>query len=73
MDVPMLDEEEFAIVEELYREGMRATKEFRERHGLPLSECSMKDRFRPVLDAYEKLTGMRETEPNAVMHHRISL
>lgn len=38
MDMPMLDEEEFAIVEKLYSKGMSATKEFRLKHNLPLSE-----------------------------------
>lgn len=27
----------------------------------------------PVLDEYERLTGYRETNPNAIWHHRLSL
>jgi hypothetical protein len=71
MDVPMLDEKEFAIVKELYRDGMRATKEFREKYGLSLDQMSIEDRFIPLLDAYEKITGFRETNPASIMHHRI--
>ena len=69
----MLDEDEFSQVSNLYSDGIRATKEFRERWGVPLKDARISDRFRPVLDRYEELTGMRETNENAVMHHRLSL
>jgi len=73
MDLPMLDEDEYEEVRELYSQCMKATKEFREKHGLPLSKIDMKERFKPVCDAYERLTGRKETVANAVMHHRIAL
>jgi hypothetical protein len=73
MALPMLDEEEFSIVSNLYSQGTKATKEFRERHNIPLSEASIEDRFRPVREAYQRLTGWREQPENAVMHHRISI
>ena len=73
MVLPMLDDEEFAVVSALHSEGMRATKEFRKTHNLPLADVGLEERFRPCLDAYERLTGFRETNPNAVMHHRLSL
>jgi hypothetical protein len=69
----MLDEEEFAIVEKLYSEGMSATKEFRLKHNLSLSECPIDERFRPLREAYERLTTMVEPNQNAIMHHRISI
>jgi len=28
--------------------------------------------FGPVLDEYERITGVRETNPNAIYHHRLS-
>lgn len=28
---------------------------------------------KPFLDEYERLTGFRETNPNAVWHHRLAL
>ena len=73
MDVPMLDEAEFAVVSDLYSQGMKATKEFRQKHNLPLGECSIGERFRPVREAYERMTGMAELHENAIMHHRISI
>ena len=30
-------------------------------------------RFRPLLEKYREMTGFVETEPNAIMHHRIAL
>ncbi len=76
MDVPMLDEEEFAVVSNLYSQGMRATKGFRKEHGLPLSGVpieEIEERFRPVREAYKRMTGTDEPNHNAIMHHRISI
>jgi hypothetical protein len=69
----MLDEAEYAEVSRLYSGGIRATKEFRERWGVPLKDASISERFLPVRDAYERLTGMRESNQLAIMHHRLSL
>jgi hypothetical protein len=60
MEVPMLDEEEFAIASKLYSDAFKKS-------GRPL-----KDRFKPLLEYYESVTGFKETVPNAIMHHRIS-
>jgi hypothetical protein len=73
MDLPMLDEEEFTIVSNLYSQGISSTKEFRETHNIPLSGAPIEELFRPVRDAYRKMTGMDESNHNAIMHHRISL
>lgn len=72
MDLPMLDEDEYEEVRALYSQCMKATKEFRQEHGIPLGKVDMKERFKPVCDAYERMTGMKETVANAVMHHRIA-
>jgi hypothetical protein len=73
----MLDEEEYAEISRLYSGGIRATKEFRERWGVPLkdalNDASIDARFQPVRDAYERMTGMKERNHNAIMHHRLSL
>jgi len=62
MDVPMLDEEEYARVAGVYSKCVSKGR-----------ASSMAERMRPVLEVYEELTGFRETNPNAVMHHRLSL
>ena len=72
-EMPMLDDEEFAEVARLHHDAFRATKEFRERWGIPLKGVSIEERFQPMLDCYERMTGMKETNPNAVMHHRLSM
>jgi len=72
MEMPMLDEDEFKLISDLYSGGMKATKEFRQKHNLPLEKCSIPERFRPVCEKYEELTGFKETNHNAIIHHRIS-
>jgi hypothetical protein len=62
MEVPMLDEEEFSIAHQLYGDVFKVSKP-----GL-----TIEDRFQPMLDYYNELTGFGETEPNAIMHHRIA-
>ena len=62
MEVPMLDEEEFSIAHQLYGDAFKGLKP-----GLTIEEC-----FQPMLDYYNELTGFGETEPNAIMHHRIA-
>lgn len=69
----MFDEDEFAIIQKLYSEGMSATKEFRLKHNLLVSECPIDERFRPVREAYERMTTMAEPNHNAIMHHRVSI
>lgn len=60
MEVPMLNEDEFAVAAELYSNAFKANGQTRE------------DRFKPLLDYYYEVTGHRETEPNAIMHHRVA-
>jgi len=57
----MLDEEEYRIAYEVFGQGMKAWK------GGPRAEA-----FKEVLDYYYTVTGERETEPNAILHHRIA-
>jgi hypothetical protein len=60
-EMPMLDDSEYAQVQELFRAAFES------------KAASMRERFKPVCDLYEQLTGMSESNPNAIMHHRISL
>jgi len=73
MDMPMLDEDEFKIIKRLYSDGIRTTKEIRQKYNLALDECPpAKERFQPLLKKYFEMTGFEETVPAAIMHHRIS-
>jgi hypothetical protein len=57
--VPMLDEEEFKRVSSLFNTGIQGdTKE---------------TMFGPALREYERVTGVRETNPNSIYHHRLSI
>jgi hypothetical protein len=73
MEVPMLDEEEYKVVDELYSQAVGNTREYRVRNGLPLSNVPIEELFVPVRNAYKKMTGMDESNHNAIMHHRISI
>jgi hypothetical protein len=72
-EMPMLNEDEFASVQHLYGEGIKATKEFRERWNIPLQGVPIDQLFRPVRMLYEELTGMKDCHENAIMHHRLHL
>ena len=73
MEVPMLDEKEFAVVATLASDCISSAKHFREKHGTTLAESPIQEIFRPVREAYKQMTGMDEANHNAVMHHRLSL
>lgn len=65
-NVPMLDEEEYAIVSKLYAAA------FDRRNFPPDQRLAIDERFKPVRDAYEHLTGLADCHQNAIMHHRIA-
>jgi hypothetical protein len=58
-DVPMLDDEEFERMTSLRGTGLQG--DLRERQ------------FGPVVQEYERITGVKTTNPNAVYHHQLSL
>jgi hypothetical protein len=64
MEIPMLDEVEFEKASDLYRKGFH-------NHEVSLESRSL--RFKELLDFYFEITGYTETEPNAILHHRIEL
>ncbi|CAJ0887006.1 hypothetical protein R77567_03899 [Ralstonia sp. LMG 32965] len=71
MDIPMLTEEEWSLVKP---EGIiEEIKLYRETTGCSLAEASLKGWGSKALAAYERITGVKETNPNALLHHRLSL
>ena len=76
-DMPMLDEDEFALVVEAFQNGGDVVDRERQRRGVQerdplILNSQVAERFRPVLEMYRLLTGSDATNPNAVWHHRIS-
>jgi len=69
----MLDEEEFAEVARLHSDAISDVKWYREQYGVALKDVPTGKYFGPMLQRYEELTGFKETNQNAVLHHRISL
>ena len=63
MEIPMLNEDEYLIAHKLYGKGFQNRKS-----GIERKLC-----FKEILDYYKEVTGFEETEPNAIMHHRIEL
>lgn len=72
-EMPMLDEREYAEIAALFHEGFGSVKDHRARTGAPLKSVPLTERFAAMLARYEAITGFKETNPNAVMHHRLSL
>lgn len=72
-EMPMLDEDEYGEILNLYGDCARATKEFGQRWNVPLEEANLEERFRPLRQRYEEITAYRETNHNAIMHHQLSL
>jgi len=58
----MLNEEEYAIADELFGKMIRN-----------LSANSLEERNKEIIDYYYNLTGEMDSNPNSIMHHRIKL
>lgn len=56
----MLDENEWVRIEALWKKGFDS------------SGLSIDERFRPLSNLYEEITGVSENNHLAIMHHRIS-
>ena len=76
MELPMLEEEEWKQVLPLLdlKRGLRDLKKYNAVHGMSPAEAKAAYGLCPAaLDAYFKLTGFRETNSDALHHHRLSL
>jgi hypothetical protein len=70
-EVPMLNEDEYNIIAQLYKECCDKSIQC-ERKGLRC-KINLNQLFKPVVNEYERITGMKDSHHNAIMHHRISL
>lgn len=68
----MLDEHEWGQVLPALTEGMRQIQGYRARHDVSLLEAKQHIYGTGALDRYFELTGYRETDVQALWHHRLS-
>ncbi len=73
MDIPMLTEEEWSVVSPLLENPVTQIKRYREEHQCSLAEAHAKGFGRQALVEYERMTGFKELNPNALFHHRLSI
>ena len=73
MELPMLDEDEWAEIAPLLRRNLGNIKSYREEHGAGLKDAVLQGFDAPALQKFEELTGFKETNVNAIYHHRRSL
>ncbi len=71
-DVHMLDEDEFAVIAQLWRDCTLAVKEYRQKNGASLADTPIRDIHEPARREYERITGMRDYDPNTIMHHSVA-
>jgi hypothetical protein len=71
MDIPFLDEPEWAQLGPLLADMTKHIQKFRETHSASLKEAVKQGYEQPALDMYFRLTGFRETNVAALWHHRL--
>lgn len=72
-DVPMLNEEEFGEIREVYSDCRKSIKEYREKRGVQLKDVPIEQLMRPVQEKYYELTGTGGYTADELLKHRISL
>ncbi len=72
MDVPMLDEREWEQMHPRLINALEEMKRYRVEHSVSVSEARRSGFGRSALQLYFELTGVQETNVNAVWHHRAS-
>jgi len=70
-EIPMLDEDEWASIAAIMQSCLGNLH--RADTGKSLAETPLAEIYRPALDEYARITDFRETNPNALFHHRVSL
>jgi hypothetical protein len=72
IEVPMLDEGEWAELAPLLSKVPQDIKAYRESTGAPLDQAVRQGFERAALARYEQLTGFPESNVNALWHHRLA-
>lgn len=70
---PMLTEEEWALVSPHLTNMIEEIQAYRQLHNCSLAEAMQMGSGREALKIFEQITGFKESNPNALFHHRLSL
>jgi hypothetical protein len=73
MDLPMLTEEEWDVVAPHLTNMIEEVKAYRLEHGCSLAEAKENSLGKRALELYGQMTGFKESNPNALFHHRLSI
>lgn len=73
IELPMLTDDGWEEVSSLLVNTMNQVKAYRELHQCSLAEANANEFGNEALAAYERITGFKETNPNALFHHRLSI
>jgi hypothetical protein len=71
MEVPLLHESEWAQLQPFLANLTKNIQLYRETHSASLKEALKQGHEIPALEKYFNLTGFRETNVNALWHHRL--
>jgi hypothetical protein len=71
MELPMLDEHEWEQMQPHLHGRSAHIMQYRRTYGVPLDEA-VRHGYDGALELYSAITGFRETNPNALWHHRAS-
>jgi hypothetical protein len=71
MDVPMLDDAEWAQMAPRMHARIQSIKDYRQAHGVGIADAR-EHVDGEVLDLYFEMTGFRETNAEAIWHHHLS-
>lgn len=73
MELPMLDEEEWAQLSLLLMPSHEGLERYRREYGVDVARPPLAEWYKPALALYREMTGYDETVVGALWHHRLSL
>jgi hypothetical protein len=73
MELPMLNEAEWEQIARHLTNAIEQIKQYRQAHGVSIQEAMAAGYGQEALALYYKMTGFRETNLDALWHHRASL
>jgi hypothetical protein len=71
-DIPMLEEHEWEQIQPYLKDGLRKVGNLVRNHSMSVQEAKDEVYGRGALERYFQFTGYRETNINALWHHRVS-